>query len=1830
VYNSGTGLWSVGSVASGSNATLTIDARVLSSSEQTNTATISHSDQFDPNPGNNTASVTEGPQQADLALAKTVSNPTPNVGDTVTFTVTLTNIGPDAATGVTVTDLLPPGLNLIGETPSQGSYDPVTGVWTVGTVTPGAPQTLQFQALVVSPNPQTNTATVSHSDQFDPDPNNNQASATATPQQADLALAKTVSDPTPNVGDVITYSVTLTNNGPNAATDVAVTDPLPAGLAFVSATPSLGTYNSAAGLWTVGTVPASTPETLTVQARVVSPDAQTNTATVSHSDQFDPNPGNNSAAATETPQQADVAVSKTVSDPTPNVGDTITYTITVSNNGPNDATNVVVMDDLPPQVRFVTSVRSNPSAGTYDPTTHLWSVGTVVAGTSETLTITALVVSPDVLANTATITHSDQFDPNPGNNSSTTAINPLEADLALAKTVSDPTPNVGDTITFTVTLTNNGPSEATNVTVSDPLPAGLSLVTATPSLGTYDSTTGLWTVGTVTAAAQETLQFQATVVSPNAQTNIAAVARADQFDPDPGNNQASATATPQQADLALTKTVSNPTPNVGDTITYTVTLNDLGPNPATNVTVDDLLPAGLTLLTATPSAGTYGGGVWTVGTVDPSRAETLTLTARVDSPSPQTNTATIGHSDQFDPDTTNNTASATATPQQADLVMSKAVSNATPNVGGTIIYTVTVSNIGPDAATNVSVTDLLPAGLTFVSANPSQGAYNSATGLWTVNTLSPTTTATLQIQATVVSPDPQTNTATVTHSDQFDPDTANNSASTTETPQQADLAVTKTVSDPTPNVGDTITFTVTVSNNGPDSATNVAIDDVLPAGLDFVASTPSQGIYNSAIGVWSVGTVGAGASQTLQIRARVVSPSAQTNTATIGHADQFDPNTSNNTGSATETPQQADLAVTKSVSDPTPNVGDTITYTVTLSDLGPDAATNVTVLDPLPSGLTFVASTPSQGSYNSLTGLWTVGTVSTTTPLTLQIQATVVSPNPSTNTATINHADQFDPDLANNTSSATATPQVADLAVTKTVSNPTPNVGDTVTFTVTLTNNGPAAASGVDLTDLLPAGLSLISANLNQGTFVAGTGVADVGSLAQGATVNLTLTVRVVSNLPRTNTATVTHADQFDPNLGNNSAGATVAPLQSDLALTKTASTPTPPHEGTVTFTVSLTNFGPGTATDVTVADALPSGLSLVSAAPSQGSYANGVWDVGTVPVSTVPTLTITALVVSLAAETNTATISHADQFDPDPNDNTASATVTPEPTADLGVTKTISNPAPNFGETVTYTVTVTNNGPDTATGVTVSDPVPAGMTFVSAAPDQGSFDPATGIWTIGTMANGTVLRLFVNATVDSFSPLTNTATVTAAQFDPDLSNNRSSITETPQPALSSIAGSVYFDSNDNGIRDPGELGIPGVTVTLTSADPVFATVVTDANGHYLFRNMLPGTYTLTETPPPGTIDGRDRMGSLGGVLAPDSITDIPVGPNQNGINYDFAVIGLSDPSKFWLLASSSNFLSLFGPPGSGVTDVNPGPDPPARPFVAAPALVVFPSPMGTAVAEFLPGAASPSVVLVPFPGYFGPLSTAVGDVMGTGHPDIVVATATITNAVQVYDGVTGALVDAFFAFPGAPVGASVAVGDVTGTGQADIVVGTATGASGVRVFDPRTGQVLSSFLAFPGFTGGIQVAVGDEEGTGTDEIAVTPQGVAFVAVYDESGAWIRTIMPFGPAYTGDLSVAFGAATSGPAPLFIGTATGGALVSSFVAGVAQGSFVAFPNFAGGVQVAAGDVDGTGQSEVVVRAVGTNLVGIYQSGAAIDEFVGLPLPADDLTASLLWLARTQGF
>jgi uncharacterized repeat protein (TIGR01451 family) len=551
------------------------------------------------------------------------------------------------------------------------------------------------------------------------------------------------------------------------------------------------------------------------------------------------------------------------------------------------------------------------------------------------------------------------------------------------------------------------------------------------------------------------------------------------------------------------------------------------------------------------------------------------------------------------------------------------------------------------------------------------------------------------------------------------------------------------------------------------------VSDLLPAGLTFVSATPAQGTYSSSTGVWAVGNLASGASTSLVITATVIGTSTITNNVQVTSADEADGSPpSSLKSSASLTPvQPVDLQLIKTVNDATPNVGQNVIFTQTLTNLGPGAATDVTTTDVLPAGLTFVSSTASEGSYNSTTGVWTVGTVADGSAATLQITATVATPGTKTNTATVSHEDQPDPNPNNKTSTVTVTPQEADLSLTKTVNNSTPNVGQNVTFTITVSNSGPNTATDVVATDVLPAGLTFVTDTASQGTYNSSTGLWTIGTLPSGATpVTLNLTADVATPGAKTNTATVT-GDQYDPNLGNNTASATVTPQEADLSLTKTVNNPTPIVGQNATFTITVSNSGPSTATDVVTTDVLPAGLTFVSDTASQGSYnaTTGLWTIGTLPSGAAPvTLTLITNVATPGAKTNTATVT-GDQYDPNLGNNTASATVTPSTQVDLTLTKTVDNPIPTVGTVVHFTITVSNAvNESTATDVIVHDPLPAGLTFVSATPAQGTYSAGTGVWTVGSLASGATTSLVIAATVTTTGVKTNVATVTTDEPDPN------------------------------------------------------------------------------------------------------------------------------------------------------------------------------------------------------------------------------------------------------------------------------------------------------------------------------------------------------------------------------------------------------------------------------------------------------------------------------
>lgn len=346
--------------------------------------------------------------------------------------------------------------------------------------------------------------------------------------------------------------------------------------------------------------------------------------------------------------------------------------------------------------------------------------------------------------------------------------------------------------------------------------------------------------------------------------------------------------------------------------------------------------------------------------------------------------------------------------QGADLSISKTMTPATPAVGDQVTFTLTVTNHGPAAATGIVVSDLLPAGLTYVS-DTGGGAYVPGTGLWTVpGTLAVAGTATLSITATVDTTDAVENTAVITSSNPLDPDPSDNSAGVTVlAPRQADLSLSMSASTPTAQPGDSISYTLTLTNNGADTAFSINVNESFPAypALNPTSFTASRGTYNPATGVWNVPSLGDGASADLVITLTapdIVGPLTNNGSASSSVSDA---NTANNSASATIQIVSAGniSAATKTVAGSF-TVGGAITYTITLTNSAATAQQDNPgdeLVDILPASLTLVSASATSGTATATIATRTVtwnGAIPAGGSVTITIDATI---NPGTEGQTI-------------------------------------------------------------------------------------------------------------------------------------------------------------------------------------------------------------------------------------------------------------------------------------------------------------------------------------------------------------------------------------------------------------------------------------------------------------------------------------------------------------------------------------------------------------------------------------------------------------------------------------------------------------------------------------------------------------------------------------------------------------------------------------------------------------------------------------------------------------
>lgn len=1407
------------------------------------------------------------------AIDKAVSDPTPDPGQVFGYTVTVTNPGNTPAYNMTVTDTVPAGVvvdsttisgggTITGQTVNGGgtiTWDaadlpgplhPTSSSSTPRSITLAYSATLAASGTITDAQAMTNTARVTHLESFPTggrsyDPTTVQDSTAVDPPFPNVTLTKTTT-----AGDVayantpFGWTLTLVNTGDGPANTVAVSDVLPknwtfdAGSATVTvgtgattalANPGIATTGDVQTLsWSAAQVTSATPAlpgtgsgaSLAARTIVITFTATPTTAAltdpgttttvgvaVPHTNTLSATTtdtsgatGNSSGPYTAGPDTADAYIHAADLRLTKDAGAGLVaggpagtaWTITVTNDGPDTAVGPFTVADtwgtagaLPAGLTVTgytgTGWSCAPATTTGFTCERTDPADTLASGASfPAITVTAQAaagfdVAASPVPNTATVTSAGTYDPDPVDNTDDATV-PVTAaaDLAITKTGPATAPNAGQPLNWAITLTNTGPSDSVSatgdlITLTDTVQPGVSGVNfagALPS-GWSASGTGPWNAGdtiTLTLAAGQRLTPAQSVafaltgtvdagIAPGTPIpNTAAVTPGATDDPVPGNNSSTTTTTPTtDTTLGVAKvrqvlnggvwrdaTAADPvTP--GAPVSYLLTVTTTGTAVARDVTLRDLVPDYLSYSSFTSVSGTWSRTSTTAapgddqtfaltGVLMPGASASLRVTLQVDPAwnDPVTNTVEADASNSTNQPQDTDGSDPT---RQADLRMVKSHTG-TPVAGGTVPYTLTVTNLGPsDSSGPIVVTDTLPTGFglqagsaqlsvaggTATAATP---AVSGQTLTWTVgdatSSLAPGATIVVTFTATVDATVPAGTYDNVGAVDGPDDPNPANDTSTDPTPltTSADLSIVKTAAAGPPYIpGQSVTYTVTVTNAGPSVARDVAVSDAVPAGMTVTAMSGTDWTCDTPTATCTRPVLPVGTSAitvTAALAASVPNGTALTNTATVSSSTP-DPTPGDHSDDETvRVSAWADLTLVKTAVDAggapitTAVAGTQTRFLLQVTNAGPsDAVGPLTIVDTLPAGFTFVSVADGAAAWTCVAGSGTPSQVTCTTTaglpagasataLTLLVGIDPAQPTGSSTNAARVSSPTTDLTPSNNTDDAVlAIERVADLSVVKSHDPGDVRIGDPLTFAIEVRNDGPSEATAVTVTDTLPAGMAYTDAGATDplwtvaadpvapdGTTVVTATLA--GALAAGATapvLEITATVDASAYASVTNTAEVT-ATEPDPDPTDNVSDdpVTVPPLAS-LVVTKTIAAPLQVGSD-AEFVITVRNDGPTEDPGpVVVSDSLPNGLAFRSASSAHATCGNA-GDTVTCTLSDPLAVGETArIMVRVAVQyaaypetTNTATVTSPTEQGPDSDlSDTVTAPVAAAPLSATG-----------------------------------------------------------------------------------------------------------------------------------------------------------------------------------------------------------------------------------------------------------------------------------------------------------------------------------------------------------------------------------------------------------------------------------------------------------------------------------------------------------------------------------------------------------------------------------
>lgn len=914
------------------------------------------------------------------------------------------------ARDVVVTDTLPANwtydANSAVLTPggaSEPAVDDRELSWTIATLAPGASVTIALRAIPgvaaattpgLDPAAHVNDAAVTSARDEAGNPGNRDGeygtpsdSATATLRVPQLTIDKTPDNGTAVAGQGSSFTIVVENTGTATAENLVVTDVLPRGLRYAAnaatAVPTAGfsetsvTPDAGSGrttiVWAIASLAAGARVTITLPVSVgadVANDAELVNVAGVRSEEVPTEVRDDGRIRVGT--RADLSIVKDGA-PRYTAGTNYTWRLKVRNHGPSVARDVVVDDALPAGTRFVSVSDSRCEEQPAGSGAVACAFGDLAVDAEIEFSIVVSVdpaTDVDPLRNTATV-DSDTDDPTPGNNEDSHDAEPDPfADVTVVKTATPAAINRGHQSTFTLTVTNLGPSVARDVELEDPLPSGLEFVSVSDARCTELSGTIRCAFGDLPVNTPISFQIVVRGTLEGEWRNVAEV-RTTTPEPtthEPNRDDAAVVVGPV-ADLGVEK--SGPaTVAAGGRITWDLTVTNHGDDPATGVVLTDTLPQGVEFVSASPGCTLSDRTVsCDIGPLAVGERQTRQITANAPIAVASTTlvNAVVVSGDQPDENPANDRDEATTeVGPSSDLGIVKS-GPATAAAGGSVAWTLLVTNHGPSAATGVVVADALPEGVAFVSASPAQGTC-SAVGRQVscaVGALAVGASTQIQVVGQIA---PELENATVVNvaavtGEQPDHNPGNNrsEAPTRIGPPETgnfDLAIAKTIQDAAkPALGQVFTYALTVTNIGPATATNVNVTDTLPSAVRGISVAGTSCTLKGAVVRCALGTMRAGESATIAVKVRAIAAGkAVRNEATVS-SDVADRDPSNDRAEVTVpiAAPRSNVAIVKTrLGRGGVGGGRTVRYRIKVTNTSRNAAANVTVCDRVPEQLSIV------------------------------------------------------------------------------------------------------------------------------------------------------------------------------------------------------------------------------------------------------------------------------------------------------------------------------------------------------------------------------------------------------------------------------------------------------------------------------------------------------------------------------------------------------------------------------------------------------------------------------------------------------------------------------------------------------------------------------------------------------------------------------------------------------------------------------------------------------------------------------------------------------------